>query len=302
MIFNKTGRLLRRNFFLGNVKLENVRSYKYLGIVFTPSGEVKSALDDLRSRALKAYMSLKHNLGNCFNAYIEDTAKLFDSLIKPILLYSSDFWGCLKLPTNNPIENLHITFCKHLLGVQAQTTNAGVLLEVGRIPLNLSAQKAGVKNWERIRNSGANHFLTMSYKSAQTESLHWLNKISICLQQNGLGNFFIEETGPFTPSIHNKLYERLKDIFHQKSFSSINETDSKLRTYSLIKESIGMETYLKTIRNINYRVSLSRFRLSNHKLMIEVGRHQKLPKSQRFCPFCPNIIEDEIHFLINCDL
>ena len=46
MIFNKTGRLIRSPFFLGGKRLENVRSYKYLGIVFTPSGEIKSALDE----------------------------------------------------------------------------------------------------------------------------------------------------------------------------------------------------------------------------------------------------------------
>ena len=62
MIFNRTGRLIRRNFYLGAVRLENVRSYKYLGLIITPSGEIRSALDDLRSRALKAYMALKINL------------------------------------------------------------------------------------------------------------------------------------------------------------------------------------------------------------------------------------------------
>ena len=41
MVFNKTGHLLRRNFILGNSKIETVRSYKYLGLVFTPSGEIK---------------------------------------------------------------------------------------------------------------------------------------------------------------------------------------------------------------------------------------------------------------------
>ena len=114
MIFNKTGRLLRRNFILGNSKIETVRSYKYLGLVFTPSGEIKSSLEDLRSRALKAYTSLKHKLGDCFTTHIDGTIKLFDTLIKPILMYSSDFWGCLKLPVNNPIENLHAILQKHL--------------------------------------------------------------------------------------------------------------------------------------------------------------------------------------------
>ena len=63
MIFNKTG----TPSFLGGKRLENIRSYKYLGIVFTPSGETKSALDDLRSRGLKEYWSLKRKLGICFN-------------------------------------------------------------------------------------------------------------------------------------------------------------------------------------------------------------------------------------------
>ena len=44
---------------------------------------------------------------------------------------------------------------------------------------------------------------------------------------------------------------------------------------------------------------MSKFRLSNHKLMIEKGRHLNLEKEQRICPFCPNV-EDETHFLLHC--
>ena len=47
---------------------------------------------------------------------------------------------------------------------------------------------------------------------------------------------------------------------------------------------------------------LSKFRLSNHKLMIEKGRHLNIRKEFRFCKFCPNIIEDEIHFLTKCKM
>ena len=34
--------------------------------------------------------------------------------------------------------------------------------------------------------------------------------------------------------------------------------------------------------------------------MIEKGRHQKLKREQRLCPFCPTLVEDEIHFLLIC--
>ena len=34
--------------------------------------------------------------------------------------------------------------------------------------------------------------------------------------------------------------------------------------------------------------------------MIEVGRHRGLGKEERVCPFCPNSVEDEFHFLLEC--
>ena len=105
MTFNKTGRLLRH---INSIQLENVRSYKYLGFLLTPPGEITSGLNDLTDRALKAFMKLKSHLGTAFNQDIKTTIFLIDAMIKPILLYNSDFWGCLKLPKDNPIENLHI--------------------------------------------------------------------------------------------------------------------------------------------------------------------------------------------------
>ena len=145
MIFNKTGRLMRRPFYMNGVKLDMVREYKYLGFVITPSGEISTGLKDLRDRAFKAYMKIKNDLGPCFNQDISTLLNVIDSLVKPILMYASDFWGCLKLPKNNPVKNFHLTMCKQILGVQKQTTNIGVLLELGRTPLSICAAKFSVK-------------------------------------------------------------------------------------------------------------------------------------------------------------
>ena len=37
MVFNKTGKLIRKVFTFGNIKLETTREYKYLGFLITPS-------------------------------------------------------------------------------------------------------------------------------------------------------------------------------------------------------------------------------------------------------------------------
>ena len=296
MIFNKTGRLIRKNFYLGSTRLENVRTYKYLGLIITPSGEIKSALDDLRSRALKAYMALKNKLGVCFRDHVEDTIMLFDSLIKPILLYGSDFWGCLKPPHNNPIENLHMQFCRQLLGVQKSTTNNGVLLELGRTPLMLEARRLSLKNWDRIRKEEGNILVTKSYQNARTKELEW-NKTACSLLSNyGMQYRTIESVS----DLGNAFFGKAKDIFHQEVFAQISNPKSKLRTYALIKQNIGREDYLKEIRNTKHRQKLTKLRLSNHQLMIEKGRHKNLPKEERICPMCLEGIEDEIHFLTKC--
>ena len=189
-------------------------------------------------------------------------------------------------------------FCKHLLGVQKHTTTDGVLLELGMVPLSLCAKKAAVKNWERIRMGKSNLIVIASVNNAEKEELEWITRIKNCLSENGFGYTHIDNN-PL--GAHKKLYTRLVDICQQTALSNIANPGSKLRTYCLIKNGIGIEKYLTNIRNTNYRISLSKFRLSNHQLMIETGRHNKIPKTERYCPLCPTpVIEDEVHFLINC--
>ena len=236
-------------------------------------------------------------MGLLFQQFPLVSLKLFDNLVRPLLLYGSDFWGILKPPKNNPVENIHHMFCKHLLGVQKQCTNIAVLLELGQIPLNINAKKMAIKNWERISlKKNANKPVVKSYEFAIEENLNWPHLIQNKLTEIGMMNSFKEGK-----EIHVKAYSRMRGIFHQEAFAAINQESSKLRTYKLLKEEIGMETYLTIVNNTKNRTTLTKFRLSNHTLMIEKGRHQNIDKNLRFCPFCPTRIEDEMHFLLECE-
>ena len=127
-----------------------IRSLRHDGLMFTPSGEITTALKDLKDRALRVYYKLKTKLGKFFRKDVKTSLNLFNTLVKPILLYSTDFWGCLKMPKNNPIENVQIRFYKELFGVQKQSTNVGVLLELGEIPITIYAKKGCIKNFGRV--------------------------------------------------------------------------------------------------------------------------------------------------------
>lgn len=76
------------------------------------------------------------------------------------------------MPKNNPIEIVQQSFYKQLLGVQKQTTNVGVLLEMGEVPLKLYAKKMAISNWTRIATKKkANELLIKSYDFAKTQNL-----------------------------------------------------------------------------------------------------------------------------------
>ena len=110
-----------------------------------------------------------------------------------------------------------------------------------------------------------------------------------------------------TTPLYHHLYQNVHledcDILHQDSLANINSGSSKLRTYALFKNSTGFETYLSDIKNVLVRTKVTKFRLSNHRLMIEVGRHQGIKnEEERRCPFCPLKVENEFHFLFQCSV
>ena len=63
-----------------------------------------------------------------------------------------------------------------------------------------------------------------------------------------------------------------------------------------------LEKYLLTIKNPAERKILARFRVSNHNLMIELGRFKKTPREERLCKICQSgEVEDEHYFANSCE-
>ena len=166
-------------------------------------------------------------MGHYFRLHPAITLSLFDSLIKPILLYSSDFWGCLKMPKNNPVENMYTAFCKTILGNQKQTSNTGTHLELGTVPIMFFGIKYCIKNWHRIHNKKEANSILLSIHEMATEcNLPWPVLTKHLLDSIGIGS----ENN--VKNIQRATLERLKDIYHQKCFEGITSASSKLRTYA----------------------------------------------------------------------
>jgi hypothetical protein len=76
--------------------------------------------------------------------------------------------------------------------------------------------------------------------------------------------------------------------------------DSKLFLYSQLKTQIKLEEYLLKETSFKNRQLLTKFRICDHSLKIEIGRYRNIPKEQRLCDNCKEI-NNEHHFFLHCN-
>ena len=82
------------------------------------------------------------------------------------------------------------------------------------------------------------------------------------------------------------------------------QSNRKLQFYSIFKKDTKHADLLNHIKNLKHKRSIAKFRIGNHNLKIETGRHSipKTPVNLRNCNYCnSNEIEDETHFLLSCN-
>ena len=70
--------------------------------------------------------------------------------------------------------------------------------------------------------------------------------------------------------------------------------------YKTINNDLRMQQYLLTLP-FSQRKIMTRFRVSNHRLPVELLRYTGIDREQRVCHKCnENVIGDEIHYLLFC--
>ena len=92
MVFLRGNQKINCTFSINGVPLENTKEYKYLGIpVHKKNCSFNTALEYLRTKAIRALFALRSKVSiNQLPLHV--ALKLFDALIKPILLYASEVW------------------------------------------------------------------------------------------------------------------------------------------------------------------------------------------------------------------
>ena len=287
-------------------RIEVVPFYKYLGAYFTPKLSWTKTKDTLAMQANKAVnyiLRCQKHFG--FFKYYE-AFKLFDAMVKPILMYSSEIWGYQRSDT---IEKIQINFCKRIACLKQNVPNVFALSECGRLPLSVTYMKNCIKYWTKLVTMNRDRYPKQCYimlrRLDESGRNTWATQIKRLLFQYGFGYAWLADEIGDTCAFLTLFSQRLSDSSYQTLRDDI-DSSAKAITYKLFKSNLAPETYLSIDLPYLYKKTLSNFRCSGHNLMIEKGRHMNIDRQLRFCNYCvkqdSHIVEDEKHFLLICPL
>ncbi len=313
MVFEKLRNKTVIDMYLNGYSLEQVNSYKYLGITFTDNGSLVEAQNVLLKKALKVYYCMSNMLYSAKRTNITSYTTAFDALVKPIVTYGCELWGLETLESKIPekilsgqkillpAEKLEMKFLKYLLGVHKGACNIAVRSELGKYPLRFYILSQILKYYYRVKLGCKNMMLNNLFNELCDISVNPFSKLLTLLVDCKL-----TIDAPLNrKQINTKIKKSLKSLDHVILDKWDNEIDNnrKLITYNDIKESHDPEYYVKYVDDRYLRKYLTMLRLSCHPLAIETGRYKKIPQNLRICQNCNmNEIENEFHFVMKCTL
>lgn len=318
LTFSVLGHVKNTKLYYKGSTLENTKFYKYLGVTFSSSGNFNEAKDIMYKKGVKAFFKYLKYFKN-IKPGIETLMHIFDHTVKPVLLYGSEIWGSFdskKLNKNNPDyhkfcvdlkpEKVHLKFCRFILGVNRHATNLAVYGELGRYPIMIDVLASMIKYFKRIKTSD-NTLLNNAYQAskelAQKGYNSWMQNIYALLKfLNMTEEHILTLKGNLNKIIKKKLSIKFSETWKTKLFENKRKNKkhgNKLRTYRLFKDNYKFEKYL-TILSQQQRNCFTKFRIGCHKLEIERGRYFNIDEDKRICKLCNTVVEDEIHFLLNC--
>ena len=208
MIISENIKIDHHSFSLGSQSLKNVDEYCYLGITLHKSGSIKPAVKALTTKATRAFYGLKRTIMRASVSFAA-MSTLFDSLIKPVLLYGAPIWlpsisvvkqitkelkesefsptsrlsqNLTKKLSNLPCEKVHLSFLRWALGVHRKSSTIGMWGDTGRYPLLYQTIKLTLDYYKRIQNLKSNSLVFAALKEQKSMNLPWYKTIKGLLE------------------------------------------------------------------------------------------------------------------------
>ncbi len=284
---------------VGNVKLNYVTSYKYLGVVFDENLNFKENACLLAQSGNRALGSLvakyKKNVFIGFNSY----TKLYEACVCPVVDYSSAVWG---YHAYKEIDSVQQKAQRIFLGVHKFAPLLALEGDTGWLSAQYRRWVNIIRFWNRMiiapPNSLTKQMFEYDYNKCEQGRNNWCANVKKLFRQVNLQDNYINKDTCDLRKIKKLLFEEQEKTWKEKVINK-----PKLRFYCLFKSDLLMENYVTYNLSPSERSMLAQFRMGILPLEIETGRFFNVKVEERICKLCTEgLVEDEYHFLFVCPL
>ena len=265
------------SFMMGTHRVRHCDSYLYLGVPITADGHndstLKMHLDNKNKEVNKLIIFLAAN----YDAPFTVKKRVVEAAFMSSILYGCESWLNISL---KPAEKVYNSAIKALLGVRPSATNDLCIIEGGFKPLAGLVKDRQKKFFEKMASRSYHHEDPFTHAMEMVNEMHKPMKTYIDSIKKG-GEFATKEL------------QKIKD-------SATHATGTKFKTYLQLNPDLTEHKLYSRDAPIipDYlRITFSRYRLSSHRLRVEIWRYKGVPHDQRVCA-CGLGVQDEHHIFL----
>ena len=207
--------------------------------------------------------------------------KVLKACVVQSLLHNCETFS-YQLPKD--LENQYFKLIKTTLGVRQSTPILIVLIESGLLPLKgviASRQFGFYKQFGESLHPGSSRSRVFESLKAD-ENLQYIQH-------------YVNISHKYTSK--KDIYNEYVSEIRRQINSLADQGNYKFEIYRKMNPSLERSHFLDLPHPLSD--TIIKFRLGSHKLSIETGRWKGLDRSDRICPQC-NVLGDEEHYLYSC--
>ena len=247
--------------------------YNYIGMLFIASNDIKDQiLKNLSTKVInvhKFYAWLEHNRDTPIGVKL----LVLYSCALAAMLYGVETWWKIDA-YREKVLLIERKALKKCLGVKASVPNNILYIELNRADIVANICDRQYNFYQKIVKFNENEALVK-------------NVVNLCSELDIIKHY---------EQLSNK--NRDNDLQTKKAEVTNSTESMKQRYHSLTGNEYCPSIYESFMRE-DYRILITRWRLSCFDLKIETDRYRGIPRDERLCPIC-NVLEDEEHVIFNC--
>ena len=301
--------------------IEQVQSFKYLGLRFHESGNISHLIRPLKAKAAGSWavVQRRHSQLQC-GSTVNLKLQLLQSILLPSVHYGCELWGmhsphmATVKKARTDLEQIYAGFLRHICGVRFNTPAAMVLSELGLSCLQVFWWQQTLLFFNRlVANPSHSMFHEILLDNLHDAFQRGVNNFSKSISHGLTAVGYDMSCDAFAvsavdvPAVMELLQQHLQgnNAFHLYCPRAAPTVGVVSCTYHQ-----WFRPYSKHRRYCQLPVSGRRmqrflqFRLSSHSLPIAMGRFaggQHVARADRLCSHCgPGSLADELHLVHEC--